>query len=834
MIWWGYTMSTHKKIQKIQFKNFRSYKDEVFEIDTNSKLILIYGGNGLGKTAFFDGIEWGLTGSLKRYDRIDKEKNEYPILGNIFKNANEKSYVNIQFNDNSYITREIKKKGDSDFNEGIITNDVDINMNLVNSSYREYIKFNDNFSFSQFLSQDLINTFIRSTKDTDRYNSLVDLFGLGRYNQYNPFFKNIIISTNKRKKLIQEKINKLIEDINNETNKVVEVNIDSKIKEEEINSLLDKRIDFTNNQYIIEKLESIKIDYIEHNNIKHSSIYALKSILEELEYISYSFNKNETSIKELEDFKSRKETYENYIRLLNMYNKSKYVVDNIQSFNKYKKNINKISTSKENYNEKLNLLNQLNDKNKLLDEKIAILTEGFKARNDLIENYYKLKSQIIVNEKNIIELKEKIKERASMKEEFLNVAINYLNKNLLITECPMCTSAFNVNDTIKALTNEIDAKSDITFIDLKLKIDQLEELIMNRKTEISNIEESIIYYIESFINNYYERLERIKQKIDKFDIHKKIALEVNKILIDLDLEIKDASLFYNNISQTINDMKIEINVDKYVYRCEELGKKINLLDESLKKYIGLKKKYDIKYQRDIILNTEFYNNKMLNYEIEINNGNNIIRLCNELVIYYNSYFSKNNLIILHKKLEEYKKHLASLAYIEDTYDKLLQNNRNVIEKETEQMLLVYQETIQKIYKYLNPNLKFDEFNIRIDNTNPRNNRMILEVIGLNGSKMSPAYSFSSAQSNVLAISLFLSFALTQNWSNLDCIFMDDPIQNMDDINIHNFVDILRNIIKNTDKQIFISTHDERIFKFMKNKFHNCIQSFELQDYGILG
>ena len=64
---------------------------------------------------------------------------------------------------------------------------------------------------------------------------------------------------------------------------------------------------------------------------------------------------------------------------------------------------------------------------------------------------------------------------------------------------------------------------------------------------------------------------------------------------------------------------------------------------------------------------------------------------------------------------------------------------------------------------------------------------------MKGKVVSPAYIFSSAQNNVLAIAIFLSFALDSKWSKLETIFLDDPIQNMDDINIYAFTDLIKKI-----------------------------------------
>ena len=125
------------------------------------------------------------------------------------------------------------------------------------------------------------------------------------------------------------------------------------------------------------------------------------------------------------------------------------------------------------------------------------------------------------------------------------------------------------------------------------------------------------------------------------------------------------------------------------------------------------------------------------------------------------------------------------------YIALSNNIRNVVECEAEILLKKSMESIKRLYKYFNPNYYYDDLNIRIDGSNRTNNRLIFEVFNEQTHKSNPSFIFSQAQNNVLAVSIFLSFALQQKWSNLDFICMDDPIQNMDDINIHNFTDIIR-------------------------------------------
>lgn len=57
--------------------------------------------------------------------------------------------------------------------------------------------------------------------------------------------------------------------------------------------------------------------------------------------------------------------------------------------------------------------------------------------------------------------------------------------------------------------------------------------------------------------------------------------------------------------------------------------------------------------------------------------------------------------------------------------------------------------------------------------------------------VNPAFTFSKAQVNIVAISIFLSMALRQQCTKLNTILLDDPMQSMDDLNIISFIDVLR-------------------------------------------
>lgn len=91
------------------------------------------------------------------------------------------------------------------------------------------------------------------------------------------------------------------------------------------------------------------------------------------------------------------------------------------------------------------------------------------------------------------------------------------------------------------------------------------------------------------------------------------------------------------------------------------------------------------------------------------------------------------------------------------------------------------------------------------------------VTGEKGDIYPPAWFLSTAQLNVVAFAIFLGRALQKEDVPLKSIFIDDPIGHFDEMNIVGFVDLLRNILENTDRQLIISTHEERVFGLIKRK-----------------
>ena len=76
------------------------------------------------------------------------------------------------------------------------------------------------------------------------------------------------------------------------------------------------------------------------------------------------------------------------------------------------------------------------------------------------------------------------------------------------------------------------------------------------------------------------------------------------------------------------------------------------------------------------------------------------------------------------------------------------------------------------------------------------------------------FSMSTGQLSALIISFTL--ALNKKYSKNKILFIDDPVQTMDEINMAGFIELLRNDFP--DRQIFISTHEEMMSTYMRYKF----------------
>lgn len=85
----------------------------------------------------------------------------------------------------------------------------------------------------------------------------------------------------------------------------------------------------------------------------------------------------------------------------------------------------------------------------------------------------------------------------------------------------------------------------------------------------------------------------------------------------------------------------------------------------------------------------------------------------------------------------------------------------------------------------------------------------------------PRFYLSSAEMNLLALSVFLSFATTQRWFRMSTLLLDDPAQHLDDLDAVAFLDTIRAIATAAPwgrRQVLFSTCDRELYRLIVRKF----------------
>jgi exonuclease SbcC len=170
-----------------------------------------------------------------------------------------------------------------------------------------------------------------------------------------------------------------------------------------------------------------------------------------------------------------------------------------------------------------------------------------------------------------------------------------------------------------------------------------------------------------------------------------------------------------------------------------------------------------------------------------------------------------------KAKEEIRKTKEELEFLTKNVEPILKKERSNTKKYLETRIkdFFHEDLINSLYRKIDPHPDFKtvEFLANFDADNPR-----LDVFVRNEkdeNKLIPNLYFSTAQINILSLSIFLASAL--NSKDYQCIFIDDPIQSMDSINVLSTIDLIRSLVVNEGKQIILSTHDENFHKLLKKK-----------------
>ena len=411
-----------------------------------------------------------------------------------------------------------------------------------------------------------------------------------------------------------------------------------------------------------------------------------------------------------------------------------------------------------------------------------------------------------------------------------NIHINFCNSQINNKKSRINDIEKNVRDiTAYFLMNEIDLDNfDVSrqgFINqIALEEQTLKQYLSNKEFKQNELEKQQ----ETLkINNDVIQLNKLSLAEQTTNpLYIEVSNLLNNLNINIDTNISqmikeiESKVLCN--SQEIQILKNSISLSKQKLSevdVKELGQKITNLNNDILTVNDWIIAYKNRYNNLISNDNELDINKLVDFESDtkrkIDLNQSILNNLTEILEHINYLNENKNWLDKNSKLVELKKELekVSKAKLELVYAKKL-GAEFITNRINDYFNL---NIINQIYSKIDPHPEstYIDFEPDFTNDNPE-----LNVHAFNDErtkKIAPILYLSSAQVNILSLSIFLARSLQGKNYILNTIFMDDPVQHLDSINTLSFIDLLRTIITDLDRQIIISTHSESFYNLIKRK-----------------
>ncbi len=766
----------------MKVKNFRGFQKEQSLDFSKADLVLLVGNNGYGKTSFFDAVQWGLTGTIKRYDQPDREKNSEIFLRNHF--GSTAGQVNLQFAGGTSpltISRETESRYGNDYNDGKLkingesAAEAELKKHLIKANHQADFDFARSFNFSHLLSQELINDFVRGSKGKDRYSLLSNLVGLKNYQTFTEQLKIMKNICKEKQSKISNKITRLEKEeitLKEKTNTLAlsELKLSTKFKAIQLKMNLSNLVNYDQKLYsgsLEDFLKEKKLQILQQQ--KEQEIEKLHKIAQQQEELN-SLEKQSAQLpvwrEELNHKQKKLQQLHELSQVQQLLEKYNFITANYYTPVK---------------------LTSLKEKITLLSKKLTEINASFDS-DDLKAEHYLL-------EKEFKKIEKMINQVQQLKNRILSDVRDYLDKNPL-DYCPVCLNEIDWTALRVDLTERIKDDQQLNtdlfsereklqqqlalleeYFDKQEKQQQLQQFLTKHNRAAEMIAQLDLVQSEKLLENLKEKQEKLAKQLMEYennDFEKETTVvrgEIAQIkqqidqfkekLADFEIEkVEELKELYQQKTEQFNHSKLVVN---------DLAEKETALQKIIEQYQN---------QQDY--------KKLLQVRDNLNKSK-------QQADYYQSKI--NELANLEKKVPE------------------------VINQLTEKTLEPYQELANFIYQKINPQPLFPKLGWERTSQYAKGN-LILKMKNEQGLTINPSFVYSSAQVNIVVLAFFFSFVVQNNWSKLQTVFLDDPVQNMDDLNIFAFVDVIRWVYYNLPQppQFFISTHDRKIAAFLQKKF----------------
>lgn len=483
-----------------------------------------------------------------------------------------------------------------------------------------------------------------------------------------------------------------------------------------------------------------------------------------------------------------------------------------------------------------------------------ILSDFLKEKDDKNKSIAQLQETLKLKREKLISLITKQLEELENRQKTI---LDDLKKHL--------NSKFEINNEIESLNkikNSISIKLNGKTIELyendsKSTLNRLKlefASIVNKSEEIKsslNAETLKIENTKEKSSKTIEVLERLGKETLYLRIVEYFKLNHPEITINKKVLSDELVLMINNL---ISNAEREVELKKEIetlnlalnsFTIEELQKHNELISKTQDLYSKIINSFEqeVKSKLNIDLNDFTIDSFSKLLEDRKKSNEEIISKYELIIKDYNllSRFKENVAPFLkyEKAKVEEKKTKTRIEFLKNKISiELNKELKNVSEHLTKQInSFFYEGLINDLYRKIDPHPDYKKVIFKPDFSDSKPKLNVCVYQDKVDELIIPNLYFSTAQLNILSLSIFLAKALNakdEKGKSLDCIFIDDPIQSMDSINILSTIDLIRSIVVNHKKQIILSTHDENFHNLLKKKMpSNLFNSkfMELETFG---
>lgn len=872
-----------KKILLYNFKNFRHRK----VIDFSDNITFLVGPNGFGKTTIFDAIELGLTGNISRITQMIQVTGENIAYNKpFFQNDSSKQVIIKLWLEKSNgeqlaIVRKLinnsptggkvfaPKKSIEQFklfrqeevtDKNFSNIDDDIKLSRIDqTTVDEFLEVNGKYEIAKIFNlfnyiQQEETTFFLKKSEKDRSNDL-----------------SFLVKTDEIEGKIK-KINEVHRAINSRLRTITEQK--EKFTEQKFDNIAYKRL-FKHQTFPFDKESPLSIDNL-------NQLDDFKIIINKIIEFKQNFSITEYQRKLKKDNRKREiNTMDSVLyssilfplvqRLNNQWPWEKYILENPRLFEyvlleNYLQSF-EIITHEYRRRKQLNQywVNLSSDINQMTVQSFQYdqndrLSNDFESLKSQFTSYQTLRESVGQADKNLSDLRQL---RSDLGNKFNELRHQHVDEN----KCPFCSQQFasfndlkQAYDTYEAYLSEISSRESQRLQEVQLLLNSLIQQLKQRITDelnslTTNIDESLLAKLQELWNEY----ETYSPDINGFKIFIQSYTNVSSYRLDsLTFDV------YNQQYQSnLQEFQSKLVADDELYSSLDISNLENIereLDELIKEFPELRlETYQIKpnsYSKiskstveSLLSELKMYINSTIDTSYAINE-NLIVDTENIFPVYFQNkveeleniciedleekklYLDKQHKLVQNKQLQELSRQIEilektaeQLKEIHTRYEEELKKFKIGIVKQLRIPFFIYSAKMLQNYQqglgiFLTYKKAADSSDERVAiirfKSDPNNDHDVMNQL-------------STGQLAVVSLAFTLSLNTMFKLSyNLNFLMIDDPIQDMDAMNVLSFIEILRHGI--VDRyQIILSTYSDHNALFMGYKFANSNSQVDI-DY----